>query len=70
MGCFWELATEAHTTIRYVMRIFFGKSEIQYAFCCFQNIVFMVLNIYLKSINSIDKVKFNIIISKIYYIFF
>ncbi|PXY46159.1 hypothetical protein DMB68_02940 [Flavobacterium hydrophilum] len=38
--CFLELTTEAHTTTRRVISIFFRKNGIRYAFGCFQNIVF------------------------------
>jgi hypothetical protein len=59
-----ELTTEAHIT-KGVISIFFWKNVKCYAFGCFQNVVLLVLN----STNSIDKVKFNIIISKSFLIF-
>jgi hypothetical protein len=52
------------------MRVFFRKNVRRYAFCCFQNIVFYVLNHYLNSTNPIDKVNFNLIKTKKLLIYF
>ena len=57
------LATEAHIT-KGVICIFFWKNVIRYAFGCFQNIVLYGFKYDLNSTNSIDKVNFNIIITK------
>jgi hypothetical protein len=60
-----QLATEAHTTTRCVISIFCRRNKIRYALVCFQNVVFYMVSIQiLNSSNSIDKVNFNIIISK------
>jgi hypothetical protein len=63
------LTTETHIT-ESVISIFFKKNVIRYACGCFQNIVFWFQILFINSTNPIDKVNFNIIISKKMFNFF